>query len=74
MGDKRMAIEFRGEVILIETTGSNRNIHFKTATGPLLVVAPRSVAIGVGDNVSIGYRTDDVFLFEKKTGKRIRLS
>ncbi|WP_457300741.1 ABC transporter ATP-binding protein [Phyllobacterium sp. P5_D12] len=73
-GDKRMAIEFAGEVMLIETTGSNRNIHAKTATGPLLVVAPRSAAIGLGDNVSIGYRTEDVFLFEKNTGKRIRPS
>ncbi|MBB3147663.1 sn-glycerol 3-phosphate transport system ATP-binding protein/multiple sugar transport system ATP-binding protein [Phyllobacterium trifolii] len=73
-GDKRMAIEFRGEVMLIETTGSNRNIHAKTATGPLLIVAPRSAAIGLGDNVSIGYNTEDAFLFEKKTGKRIHLS
>ena len=73
-GDKRMAIEFRGEVILIETTGSNRNIHAKTATGTLLVVVPRSAAIGLGEDVSIGYRTEDVFLFEKNTGKRIHLS
>lgn len=72
--DKKMAIEFRGEVTLIETTGSNRNIHAKTATGTLLVVVPRSAAIGLGDNVSIGYRTEDAFLFEKKTGKRIHWS
>jgi sn-glycerol 3-phosphate transport system ATP-binding protein/multiple sugar transport system ATP-binding protein len=72
-GDKGMAIEFRGEVILIETTGSNRNIHARTATGALLVVAPRSADIGLGDKVSIGYRTEDVFLFEKNTEKRIRL-
>ena len=64
--------QFRGSVLAAEYLGTTQIVTLDTASGELKARISSEIAANVGDNVGIGFRSDNVTLFERASGRALR--
>ena len=63
---------FRGKVLAAEYLGTTQIVTLETSNGELKARIGSEFDATVGDNVGIGFRSDNVTLFERASGRALR--
>ena len=70
-GNAEVAV--RGRVQVVEMLGAEQYVHVVTDGGTLTARVPRTRAVHVDDTVTLAAATCDVHLFERETGRTLRM-
>jgi multiple sugar transport system ATP-binding protein len=62
---------FKGEVYVVEPLGSEIILNIKVNDNIIKVNAPPSLKVSPGSSVWLSFKTNDVHVFDKKTGKAL---